>query len=50
MRQDNKSTAIKVITNFNLRSLVPTIGRLKKGWNNIVAINNNKKLKLNSYK
>ena len=39
-----KSTIRKILDNFNLISLVSEIGRLKKGWNNIVAINKNKKL------
>ena len=40
----------KKITMFNLTLLVSLIGSVRKGWNNVVAINKNKKLKLNSYK
>ena len=40
----------KKTTIFNLTLLVSPIESVKKGWNNVVAINKNKKLKLNSYK
>ena len=49
-REENNNTTIKITANLNLVLLFSNIDRLKKGWNNIVAANNNRNPKLRSYR